>query len=69
MGDLSVIIYLLKRIFFFFLLFRATPVVYVSSQARSQIGAIAAGLCHSYSNAGSEPHLRTTPQLTAMPDP
>ena len=34
------------------------------SQARGQIRAIAAGLHHSHSNAGSEPHLLPTPQLT-----
>ena len=31
--------------------------------------AAAAGLSHSHSNTGSEPHLLPTPQLTAMPDP
>ena len=31
--------------------------------------AAAAGLHHSYSIVGSEPHLRPTPQLTAVPDP
>ena len=36
--------------FFFFLLFRATPVTYGSSQARGQIGATAAGLHHNHSN-------------------
>ena len=35
----------------------------------SQIGAVAAGLCHSHNNARSEPHLRPTPQLTATLDP
>ena len=39
------------------------------SQARGRIGAVASGLHQSYSNTGSEPHLRPTPQLTAMPDP
>ena len=44
--------------FFVFLLFlRATPKAYGSSQARDQIGVVAAGLHHSHSNAGSEPHL------------
>ena len=33
-------------------------------QARGQIWAAAAGLHHSHSSAGSEPCLRTTPQLT-----
>ena len=46
-----------------FLLFRAVPVAYGSSQARDQIGAVAAGLCHSNSNARSELALRPIPQL------
>ena len=45
---------------FFFCLFRATPMAYGSSQARRQIGAVAAGLQHRHSNAGSEPRLRPT---------
>jgi len=47
--------------FFFFLflfgLFRAAPAPYGGSQARGLIGAAAAGLHCSHSNAGSEPHL------------
>ena len=43
--------------------------VYGGFQARGPIGAVAAGLCHSNSNAGSEPSLQPTPQLTSMPDP
>ena len=54
-----------SEIFFF----RATPVAYGSSQAMGGIRAAAAGLHHSHSNAGSELGLRTTPQLTATPDP
>ena len=56
-------------LFLIFGLFRAVLVVYVSSQARGPIGATAAGLHHSHSNTGSDPHLRPTPQPTAMPDP
>ena len=41
----------------FFLLFRAAPLTYGSSQARGQIGAATAGLHHSHSNDRSEPHL------------
>ena len=52
-----------------FLLFRAAPIAYGSSQARGGIGAIAAGLCHSHSNKRSKPHLQPTPQLTATLDP
>ena len=36
---------------------------------RGRIGAIAAGLHHSHSNAKLEPHLQPTPQLVATPDP
>ena len=42
--------------FFAFCLSRAAPVVYGGSQARGQIRAIAAGLHHSDSNAGSLTH-------------
>ena len=46
----------------------AAPAAYGGSQARGPIGAVAAGLRQSHSNAGSELHLRPTPQLTEMPD-
>ena len=42
---------------FFCLLFRAACVAHGSFQARSRNGAAAAGLHHSHSNAGPEPHL------------
>ena len=51
--------------FCFFFIFLA----YGGSQARGRIGALAAGLHHSHSNAESKPRLRTTPQLTATPAP
>ena len=58
--------------FFFFLSFLAiswaAPAAYGGSQARGQIGAAATGLRQSHSNAGSEPRLQPTPQLTATPD-
>ena len=57
----------LKLFFFFFS--RATPVAGGGSQARSQIGAVAASLRHSHSNMGMELRLRPTRQLTATPDP
>ena len=47
----------------------ATPAAYGGSRARGRIGAAAASLRQSHSNAGSEPRLRPTPQLTAMPEP
>ena len=50
-------IFIYLFIYLVFLSFRATPVAYGGSQARSQIGAVAAGLHHSHSNVGSEPHL------------
>ena len=52
--------------FFFFFPFRATP---AASQARGQIGAAAASLCHSQGNTRTKLHLRPTSQLVAMPDP
>ena len=47
----------------------AAPKAYGGSQARGQIGAVAASLYHSHSNIGSKPRLRPTPQLTATQDP
>ena len=58
--------------FFFFCPFafpRAAPAPYGGSQARDPIKAVAAGLRHSYSNAGSKPRLQPTSQLMATPDP
>ena len=48
--------------FFFFGLFKASPATYGGSQARG--GIRAAAVDHSHSNAGSEPCLQPTPQLT-----
>ena len=53
----------------FFAFSRAAPSAYGGSQARDLIRAVAAGLCHSHSNVGSELRLRPTPQLTATLDP
>ena len=69
---LNFFLFLFKELFFvclFVLPFRAALVAYGGSQARGPVGAIAASLCHNHSQAGSEPHLRPTPQITAMPDP
>ena len=56
--------------FFVFLLFLwVTPMAYGGSQARCLIRAIAASLCQSHNNVGSEQHLQPTPQLTAALDP
>ena len=55
--------------FFFFWLFRATPVAYGICQAKGGIEAAAASQHHSHSSVGSEPRLQPTPQLVAMPDP
>ena len=51
----------------FVLLSRAVPAACGGSQARSLIGAAAAGLHHSHSNTGSELRLRPAPRLTAVP--
>ena len=55
----------LPAVSFSFLLFRAAPVAYGASQARRRIRVTAASRHHSHSNAGSELHLRPTPQLMA----
>ena len=58
--------------FFFFCLFafsRAAPKVCGGSQPRGLIRAVAAGLCQSHSNLGSEPPLQSTPQFMATLDP
>ena len=52
-----------------FLVFRSTPTTHGVSQARGLIGAEAAGLYHSHSNARFQPHLWPIAQLTATPDP
>ena len=59
----------LKKKLFFFSFFRVAPKACRSSQARGQIGATAAGLCHSHSNARSELYLWPAPQLMAVPNP
>ena len=61
--------YRLLQNVYIFCLFRAAQVTYGGSQARHPIGAAAAGLHHSHSKSGSEPHLRPTPQLMATLDP
>ena len=43
--------------FSFFYLFRAAPSTYEGSRARGPIRAVAAGLCHSHSNARSKLHV------------
>ena len=60
---------LTQHFFFFWLFFRATLAAYGGSQARGLIGATAASLCHSHSNARSELCLWPTLQLPATPDP
>ena len=61
-----------KNCFFkllFFVFSRAAPAAYGGSRARGLIGAVAASLCYSHSNAGSKLRLRPTPQLVARLDP
>ena len=62
-GFIFYVAVLKSYIFIFFCLLRAVPTPYGGSQAKVRIGATAAGLCHSYSDSGSEPCLRPTPQL------
>ena len=60
---------LLRQKSFFFTFSRAVPTAHRGSQTRGRIGAVAAGLRQSHSNARSEPHLQPMPQLTAMLHP
>ena len=59
----------LLTIFFFLVFFRAAPVAYGSSQARSRIRAVDAGLHHSQSTTRFKPGLRPMPQLITTTDP
>ena len=55
----------LQNFFFFFGLIAiswAAPAAYGGSQARGQIRAVAASLCHSHSNPRSHQHLQPTPK-------
>ena len=54
---------------FFFLLFKATLVTCGSFPTRGWIRGTATRLHHSHHNAGSEPGLWSTPQVTPTPDP
>ena len=53
--------------YYLFAFSRAAPAAHGGYQARGLIGAAAAGLHQSLSNAGSEPSLQPTPHLTATP--
>ena len=61
--------YLFIYLFFLSAFSWATAMAYGGSQARGLIGAVATSLLQSHSNAGSELHLRLTPQLKAVLDP
>ena len=65
LGIYSFVVFIYLLLILFFISFRATPTAYRSSQARGQIGAVAAGLHHRHSNVGSELHLEPTLQLNA----
>ena len=62
-----ILLYFIVTIFFF-VFSGAPPAAYVRSQARGRMGAVAAGLHHSYSRVGSDQCLRSTPQLSATRD-
>ena len=61
--------YLVSKTCYFLHLFKTVISLYERSQARGPIVAVAPGLHHSHSNAGSEPSLRPTLQLMATLDP
>ena len=57
-----------RAVLFFFFFFCLLPVAYGGSQARGQIGAVAANLHHSPA-IPDRSHVCDKPQLTAKPDP
>ena len=66
---LSVLLFIFLFLFFVFLLFLGPLLQHMEvPRLGGPIGAIATGLRQSHSNAGDEPHLQPTPQLTAKPD-
>ena len=67
--DLVYLFCFILLIYYFIFYFRATPKGYGGSQTKGWIRAIATGLYHSHSKAGSELCLWPTPQLMAIPDP
>ena len=61
--------YIFGIFFFVFLPFLGPLLQHMEvSRLGGLIRAVAASLRQSYSNAGSEPRLQPTPQLTVMPD-
>ena len=60
-GVLVVVDFLFSGVFF--RLFGASSTAYGSSQSRGRIGGAPAGLCHSHTNARSEPHLQPVHSL------
>ena len=69
LGDIDCFVATWKELVSFPFFFWVEHVVYGGSQVRGWIGAVAASLCHSHSNTGSELNLSPTSQLTATPDP
>ena len=66
---LAEVVVLVFVVVLFLSFFRGASTAHGGSQDRGQIGAVATSLCHSHSNARSEPHLQATPQCMVMPDP
>ena len=54
---------------FCFLLFKAAPAAYGNSQARGQIGAVAASLCHSHTTPDPSSVCDLHHSSRAAPDP
>ena len=67
--ETTVIFYFILFIYCLFAFSKADSAAYGGSRAMGRIGAVAAGLRQSQSNAGSQPRLQPMPQLTAKLDP
>ena len=66
---MAYLIYVRECSFFLFFHFLGLHPRHMNVPRLGLIRHTAASLCHSHSNAGSEPHQRSTPRLTAIPDP
>ena len=62
-------VFLFCFLFFVCFVFLGPHLWHMEVPARGLIRAVAASLCHSHSNAGSELRLQPTSQLTATLDP
>ena len=69
LANVDVPVELVLSFFFLFIFLGSHPWHMEVPRPGVQVRVTAAGLYHSHINAGSEPHLQPTPQLTSTLDP